>query len=172
MRLLDVFAAGNVCNRSTLVDSTNDSPSDILAEMSTLPPSDISKHQEDIAYPSGVYEQLPDSANFDSNNEHEKTMWTYSSQIHLRVILNEAHNTLYGASHGMYYSVPSYCLADRSRSKRKEASWLGRKESEGSCECRTRSRRHSTELETPCTATTLTDRRRSPFNRHQHSKTS
>ncbi|KAF2115552.1 hypothetical protein BDV96DRAFT_646544 [Lophiotrema nucula] len=73
---------------------------DILAEMSTLPPTDISKHQEDIAYPSGVYESLPDSANFDSNNEHEKTMWTYSSQIHLRVILNEAHNTLYGASHG------------------------------------------------------------------------
>ncbi|KAF2268499.1 hypothetical protein CC78DRAFT_372218 [Lojkania enalia] len=69
---------------------------DILAEMSTLPPSEISKFQEEISYPSGVFEKFPESIQFDDTNEHEKTMWTYSSQIHLRVILNEAHNTLYG----------------------------------------------------------------------------
>ncbi|KAF2730089.1 hypothetical protein EJ04DRAFT_445911 [Polyplosphaeria fusca] len=73
---------------------------DILAEMSTLPPSDISKYQEEVSYPSGVFEKMPESLNFDddNNSEHEKTMWTYSSQIHLRVILNEAHNTLYGGN--------------------------------------------------------------------------
>lgn len=68
---------------------------DILAEMSNLPPSDISKYQETISYPSGVFEKFPDPTDEDSP-EHEKTMWTYSSMIHLRVILNEAHNTLYG----------------------------------------------------------------------------
>lgn len=70
---------------------------DILAELSTLPPSEISKHQEDISYPSGVFEKFPDQMAYNETSNHDKTMWIYSSQIHLRVILNEAHNTLYGA---------------------------------------------------------------------------
>ncbi|KAF2012228.1 hypothetical protein BU24DRAFT_412742 [Aaosphaeria arxii CBS 175.79] len=69
---------------------------DILAEMSNLPPTDVSKYQEDVSYPSGVFEKLPEDMPYNEGTHHEKTMWIYSSQIHLRVILNEAHNTLYG----------------------------------------------------------------------------
>ena len=69
--------------------------------MSTLPPTEISKYQDRISYPSGVFEKFPtnpDAMTYNENSEHDKTMWIYSSHIHLRVILNEAHNTLYGAS--------------------------------------------------------------------------
>ncbi|KAF2272121.1 uncharacterized protein EI97DRAFT_234236 [Westerdykella ornata] len=70
---------------------------DILAEMSTLPPSHIAQYQDIIDYPKGVgqiriqdlqmpYEQWP---------EDQKIMVLYSSQIHLRVLLNHAHKTLY-----------------------------------------------------------------------------
>src|SRR4051812_48695119 len=59
---------------------------DILAELSTLPPSEISKHQEDISYPSGVFEKFPDQMAYNETSNHDKTMWIYSSQIHLRVI--------------------------------------------------------------------------------------
>jgi hypothetical protein len=65
--------------------------------MSTLPPSEISKYQEDISYPSGVFEKFPEVITFNESSDHDKTMWIYSSQIHLRVILNEAHNTLYSS---------------------------------------------------------------------------
>ena len=68
---------------------------DILAELSSLPPSDISKYQATVSYPSGVFEKFPDGVAYDETSAHERTMWIYSSQIHLRVILNEAHNTLY-----------------------------------------------------------------------------
>lgn len=81
--------------------------SDILAEMSTLPPSGISAHQGDIMYPNGVSETFPNEEGSGFLNdgqldhrkgeEDDKSMMIYSSQIWLRVILNEAHNALYGA---------------------------------------------------------------------------
>jgi hypothetical protein len=69
---------------------------DILAELSSLPPSEISKYQATVSYPSGVFEKFPEDFSYDESSTHDRTMWIYSSQIHLRVILNEAHNTLYG----------------------------------------------------------------------------
>ncbi|KAF2687795.1 hypothetical protein K458DRAFT_170339 [Lentithecium fluviatile CBS 122367] len=69
---------------------------DILAEMSTLPPTEVSKYQDDILYPSGVYEKFPDDLHIqDDSDDH--ILFIYSSLIHLRVVLNGAHNTLYGA---------------------------------------------------------------------------
>jgi hypothetical protein len=73
-----------------------DPSSDILAEMSTLPPSEISKYQDEIAYPTGVFEKLPERETFEMTDD-DADMWVYSSQIHLRVILNGAHNTLYNS---------------------------------------------------------------------------
>ncbi|OSS44328.1 hypothetical protein B5807_11072 [Epicoccum nigrum] len=77
--------------------------SDILAEMSTLPPSRISDFQSEIAYPDGVYESVPIESGtsvedklFADPKTQEGSMLMYSSQIWLRVILNEAHNMLYG----------------------------------------------------------------------------
>ncbi|KAL5407815.1 hypothetical protein PMIN04_011602 [Paraphaeosphaeria minitans] len=64
--------------------------SDIIAEISELQPSAITQYQTHIEYPSGVYE-------FDGTSMHTKNLFLYSSQIHLRVILNDAHNSLYGA---------------------------------------------------------------------------
>ncbi|KAJ4303234.1 hypothetical protein N0V90_002127 [Kalmusia sp. IMI 367209] len=73
---------------------------DILAEMSELQPSKISELQDKIMYPSGVWDSFNDALmeedNSDENSHHNKIMWIYSSQIHLRVMLNGAHNTLYG----------------------------------------------------------------------------
>jgi hypothetical protein len=69
---------------------------DIIAELSSLPPSEISKYQARVSYPSGVFEKFPEDFSYDESSTHDRTMWIYSSQIHLRVILNEAHNTLYG----------------------------------------------------------------------------
>lgn len=68
--------------------------------MSTLPPTEVSKYQDVITYPTGVYETFPEGlpASKDSNDEDVMTLFIYSSLIHLRVILNGAHNTLYGAS--------------------------------------------------------------------------
>lgn len=65
--------------------------------MSTLPPTDVSKYQDEIMYPSGVYENFPEGLPSTEDNG-DLTLWIYSSLIHLRVILNGAHNTLYGAS--------------------------------------------------------------------------
>jgi len=70
--------------------------------MSTLPPTDVSKYQDEILYPSGVYENFPEGLPSTEDNS-DLTLWIYSSLIHLRVILNGAHNTLYGAS--MYSSL-------------------------------------------------------------------
>ncbi|KAF2203904.1 hypothetical protein GQ43DRAFT_229181 [Delitschia confertaspora ATCC 74209] len=67
--------------------------SDILAEMSTLPPSGISKFQDDIAYPSGVSDEMPSADNLP--DDITTSMLYYSAQIHLRVLLNNAHNSLY-----------------------------------------------------------------------------
>jgi hypothetical protein len=69
--------------------------------MNTLPPSNISAYQSDIMYPEGVYEY----ERFGEEIEDERgghpgdiSMLIYSSQIWLRVILNEAHNALYGVN--------------------------------------------------------------------------
>jgi len=90
--------------------------SDILAEMSTLPPSGISEHQSDIMYPAGVSDRFPteDGAGYEDQPQEEGqeinasdayAMMIYSSQIWLRVILNEAHNALYGASGHIGFDV-------------------------------------------------------------------
>lgn len=81
--------------------------SDILAEMSTLPASSLTEHQNDIMYPAGVFEKLPIEENDKAIMEYMKPrkapdddsiMKFYSSHIWMRVILNGAHNALYGAS--------------------------------------------------------------------------
>jgi hypothetical protein len=71
--------------------------SDILAELSTLPVSEISKYQDEISYPEGVFENAydHDPAMYSESTHSQKTMILYSGQIHLRVVLNQAHNTLY-----------------------------------------------------------------------------
>ncbi|KAF1979810.1 hypothetical protein BU23DRAFT_106344 [Bimuria novae-zelandiae CBS 107.79] len=75
--------------------------SDICAEISELQPSAITGYQSDIQYPSGVMEsfnegsQLPEEAVAQNQN-----LFIYSSQIHMRVILNDAHNTLYSDRYG------------------------------------------------------------------------
>lgn len=67
--------------------------SDILAEMSTLTPSGISKFQDEVAYPSGVSDEMPSVENLPE--DITTSMLYYSAQIHLRVLLNNAHNSLY-----------------------------------------------------------------------------
>ena len=47
------------------------------------------------------------------SSDHDKTMWIYSSQIHLRVILNEAHNSLYSA--GTYAMQPFRISTDKNK---------------------------------------------------------
>lgn len=75
--------------------------------MSTLPASSLTEHQNEIMYPAGVYEKLPIDDSDKEMMEQVKPrkepdedfdMKIYSSQIWMRVILNEAHNALYGAS--------------------------------------------------------------------------
>ncbi|KAH8699411.1 hypothetical protein GQ44DRAFT_632756 [Phaeosphaeriaceae sp. PMI808] len=78
--------------------------SDIVAELSTLPTSSVTMYQDHIMYPAGVYEHFPVDGKemteglLDQKSDEDKNMMIYSSQIYLRVILNEAHNALYGAS--------------------------------------------------------------------------
>lgn len=62
-------------------------------------------YQNEIMYPAGVYEHFPiegkemvDDQHRKRNSSEDVEMMIYSSQIWLRVILNEAHNALYGAS--------------------------------------------------------------------------
>jgi hypothetical protein len=84
---------------------------DIVAEMSTLPTSSITQYQSSIMYPENVCESFPlDGMGLvvplpRKEADQDKEMMIYSSQIYLRVILNEAHNTLYGckASEILYY---------------------------------------------------------------------
>lgn len=73
--------------------------------MSTHLPSRISDFQSEIAYPDGVNESVPiesrtsvEEKMFANPQTQEGSMLMYSSQIWLRVILNEAHNMLYGRS--------------------------------------------------------------------------
>jgi hypothetical protein len=67
--------------------------------MSTLPPSRISEYQDKIQYPEGVFEKFPDAPAEDATPTHsdKDTMYLYSSQIMLRIVLNEAHNSLYNS---------------------------------------------------------------------------
>ncbi|KAF7578808.1 C6 zinc finger domain containing protein [Pyrenophora tritici-repentis] len=88
--------------------------SDILAEMSTLPPSGISAHQSAIMYPEGVNETWPqDPDNFMQQEDagagprNDLMMKLYSTQTFLRVILNVAHNALYGPSGRMSFDPTS-----------------------------------------------------------------
>jgi hypothetical protein len=60
------------------------------------------------------FEHLPN--NDTGDKEETMNLFIYSSLIHLRVILNGAHNTLYGASKSFRasdQSVPSPCRTDR-----------------------------------------------------------
>jgi hypothetical protein len=80
-----------------------------VAELSTLPTSHITTYQNYVMYPAGVCESfpvdiggmagLPASA---IKSVEDRNMMIYSSQIYLRVILNEAHNELYGAGRSSY----------------------------------------------------------------------
>jgi len=78
--------------------------SDILAEMSTLTPSGISQYQDDVAYPSGVSDEMPSVENLPE--DITTSMLYYSAQIHLRVLLNNAHNSLYRQSGSTFYLHP------------------------------------------------------------------
>jgi hypothetical protein len=76
-----------------------------VAEMSTLPTSSVTVHQNHIMYPAGVYDYFPvdgkdmaASVPEQKKPEDDTALMIYSSQIWMRVILNEAHNALYGAS--------------------------------------------------------------------------
>ena len=79
--------------------------------MSTLPPSGISAHQSDIMYPEGVNENWgPDQENSYEQQEdvrnrprNDLMMKLYSTQTFLRVVLNVAHNALYGPSGRMSF---------------------------------------------------------------------
>jgi hypothetical protein len=72
--------------------------------MSNFPTSDITHYQSQIMYPAGVYEHFPVNENGTGGEKsseeklHQEVMMAYSGQIWLRVILNEAHNLLYGGS--------------------------------------------------------------------------
>lgn len=68
--------------------------SDILAELSNIPPSGISRYQEHVGFPAGVYNDMPAAL---PPNE-EMNMIYYSAQIQLRKILNRAHKALYSKS--------------------------------------------------------------------------
>jgi hypothetical protein len=91
--------------------------SDILAEISTLPPSGISAHQSGIMYPEGVNENW--SQDQDSNfvqqdievragPRKDLMMKLYSTQTFLRVVLNVAHNALYCPSGRMSFDPTSF----------------------------------------------------------------
>jgi hypothetical protein len=73
-----------------------------VAELSTLPTSSVTTFQSTIMYPANVCESFPiDGMGLvvqqpRKEADQDKEMMIYSSQIYLRVILNEAHNTLYG----------------------------------------------------------------------------
>jgi hypothetical protein len=77
----------------------------MLAELSTLPISSVTSHQSLLMYPAGVFENLPSEDEPMGerllptiNTNDTPNMMIYSSQIWLRIILNTAHNALYGAS--------------------------------------------------------------------------
>ncbi|KAI4640122.1 hypothetical protein J4E93_008922 [Alternaria ventricosa] len=91
--------------------------SDILAEMSTLPPSGISAHQSEIMYPEGVNESClqdqdnnfaPQEVEVRAGPRQDLMMKLYSTQTFLRVVLNVAHNALYGPTGRMTFDPTSF----------------------------------------------------------------
>lgn len=85
--------------------------------MSTLPPSGISAHQSEIMYPEGVNEswaQGPDRNLVQREVEVRAgpgqglMMKLYTTQTFLRVVLNVAHNALYGPSGRMSFDPTSF----------------------------------------------------------------
>ncbi|KAF2834864.1 hypothetical protein M501DRAFT_501280 [Patellaria atrata CBS 101060] len=65
--------------------------SDIRAELSNLPRSGIHDHEEDVTYPSQLYE---DGAAY-PKVETDQMLFHYSTQIHLRKAINKVHARLY-----------------------------------------------------------------------------
>ena len=100
VRILDMSSDGKVSpvELGITIPLCSLNHSDIVAELAELQPSAITEHQTDISYPSGIYEsfnegtQLPEPMQSKQSNN----MFIYSSQIHLRVLLNDAQNSLYG----------------------------------------------------------------------------
>ncbi|RYN17062.1 hypothetical protein AA0119_g11494 [Alternaria tenuissima] len=98
--------------------------SDIVAEMSNLPTSDITVHQNQIMYPTGVRDYFPvegkemvEGTQANRKPEDDKDIMIYSSQIWMRVILNEAHNALYGANGNKGFDQGNIkAVAERARS--------------------------------------------------------
>jgi hypothetical protein len=84
--------------------------------MSTLPPSGISAHQDDIMHPEGVNENwvLDQENNIDKLEDvrngprDDLMMKLYSTQTYLRVVLNVAHNALYGPSGRMSFDPTNF----------------------------------------------------------------
>jgi hypothetical protein len=84
--------------------------------MSTLPPSGISAYQSDIMYPEGVNENWgPDQENNTDQQEDVRNsprddlmMKLYSTQTFLRVVLNVAHNALYGPNGRMSFDPTNF----------------------------------------------------------------
>ena len=84
--------------------------------MNTLPTSDITVHQNQIMYPTGMSgyvsgegNEMIEGTQANRNPEDDKDLMIYSSQIWMRVILNEAHNALSNASK----SLPKGCYTSR-----------------------------------------------------------
>lgn len=76
--------------------------------MSALPASSLTEHQSDIMYPDGVLDKFPLDENDKvmmeyikpkrASDHDDRIMKFYSGHISMRIILNGAHNALYGAS--------------------------------------------------------------------------
>ncbi|KAH4354172.1 hypothetical protein HBH99_257150 [Parastagonospora nodorum] len=70
--------------------------------MSPLTTSDITAYQGRIMYPAGVRESFPINGmsmalqELQARPNEDDVLMIYSSQIYLRIIMNEAHNQLYG----------------------------------------------------------------------------
>ncbi|EOD46234.1 C6 finger domain-containing protein [Neofusicoccum parvum] len=95
--------------------------SDILAEMSHLRPSGISKDEERIGLPSQIYPELP-------LDPPEEMNWLYySAQIQLRKILNRTHLALYkGRKKNFWAAIRDDLLEEQLQGWRETLpAWLG-----------------------------------------------
>ncbi|KAI5364420.1 hypothetical protein J4E82_011467, partial [Alternaria postmessia] len=91
--------------------------SDLLAEMSTLPPSGISRYQSEIMYPEGVNENRSQDEVSNPVRQNDGVsagfregliMKLYSSQSFLRVVLNAAHDALYSPGRCIDFGPTSF----------------------------------------------------------------
>ncbi|OWY50690.1 c6 zinc finger-like protein [Alternaria alternata] len=91
--------------------------SDLLAEMSTLPPSGISRYQSEIMYPEGVNENRSQDEVSNSVRQNDGVnassregliMKLYYSQSFLRVVLNAAHDALYSPGRRIDFGPTSF----------------------------------------------------------------